>query len=228
MHTVSSTCLERLTPHDFRFIETVLIGQNSAPPDSTLRSLFEDEAALLDILEQDKLFQAIIEMPFPLGISPELYFFVLVRRSFKNAGIEELRIADYVAATLAQHALGNPLAEAIPGRPDLDFTYQVDFLEALEEANAYERFFLQVHCGNQFLVLTGLFPNFLEQRANRRGAPGLSYYESVARQAFLSAGEHPLADEFALNRLYPQLAGCLIETRHALNRMADDYLFLGS
>ncbi|MDF1658867.1 MAG: hypothetical protein P1U58_14725 [Verrucomicrobiales bacterium] len=228
MHTVSSTCLERLKPRDFIFIESVLLGPNRGSPDSALRSLFEEDSALLDLLEQDKLFQAIIEIPFPLSISPELYFFVLVRRSFNNAGITELRIADYVAATLAQHAMGSPMADAIPGHPDLDFTYQVDFLEAMEEMNAYDRFFLQVQCGNQFLVLTGLFPKFLEHRASRRGAPGLSYYESVARQAFLAAGEHPLADEFELNRLYPQLADCLIETRHALNRMAEDYLFLGS
>ena len=167
-------------------------------------------------------------MPYPIGISPELYFFVLVRRSLVAAGIEEVRLADYVAATLALHALGNPMSGAIPDRPDLEFTYQVDFLEALEEANTYDRFFLQVQCGNQFLVLTGLFPHFIEHRASRRGAPGIDYYESVARSAFLSASEHPLANELDLSALYPRLADCLGETRHALNRMAEEYLFLGS
>ncbi|MEM6278365.1 MAG: hypothetical protein AAF733_02730, partial [Verrucomicrobiota bacterium] len=144
MHTVSSTCLERLTPQDFVFIETVLFGQQGGPPDSSLRSLFEDESALLDILEQDKLFQAIIEIPFPLGISPDLYFFVLVRKSLQQAEIEELRIADYVAATLAQHALGSPMSGASLAKPEVDFTYQVDFLEAMEGLSDYDRFFLQV------------------------------------------------------------------------------------
>lgn len=228
MHSVSSTCLERLTPRDFTFIETVLFGLTNAPPDTGLRSLFEEEESLLDILEQDKLFQAIIEIPFPLGISPELYFFVLVRRSLQQANIEELRIADYVAATLAQHALGSPMSHSSLAKPDVNFTYQVDFLEAMEGLSDYDQFFLQVQCGNQFLVLTGLFPGFLEHRSSRRGAPGLRYYESVARSAFLSAGEHPLAEEFDLRGIYPLLADCLGETRHALNRMAEDYLFLGS
>ena len=77
-------------------------------------------------------------------------------------------------------------------------------------------------------MLTGLFPKFLEHRAERRGAPGVNYYEGVARSAFLAAGDHPLADEFAVRTIYPRLAECLSETRLALNRMAEDYLFLGS
>ena len=226
MHTVHSTCLERLTPQDFLFIETVFSGNAGITRSPGLEAFFEERNSLLAILEEDKLFQAIIEMPYPLGVSAELYFFVLVRRSLTEAGIDEWRIADYVAATLALHATSNPMSGAFPDRPDVDFTYQMDFLEAMEGLSAYDRFFLQVQCGNQFLVLTGLFPKFLETRASRRGAPGLRYYESVARQAYLSAGEHPLADEFDLRRLYPQLADCFNETRQALNRMADDYLFL--
>lgn len=226
MHTVHSTCLERLTPQDFAFIETVFFGKPGNTGRQGLESFFEERNSLLAVLEEDKLFKAIIEMPYPLGVSAELYFFVLVRRSLTEAGIEDARIADYVAATLALHATANPMAGAFPDRPDTDFTYQMDFLEAMEGLSAYDRFFLQVQCGNQFMVLTGLFPKFLENRAHRRGAPGLRYYESVARQAFLSAGEHPLADEFDLRNLYPRLADCFNETRQALNRMADDYLFL--
>ncbi|MDF1826424.1 MAG: hypothetical protein P1U68_17400 [Verrucomicrobiales bacterium] len=226
MHTVHSTCLERLTPQDFCFIETIFFGSSGTPGSPAFASFFEKRESLLSFLEEDKLFQAIIEMPYPLGVSAELYFFVLVRRSLSEAGINDLRVADYVAATLALHATGNPMEGAFPDRPEVDFTYQMDFLQAMEGLSAYDRFFLQVQCGNQFLVLTGLFPKFIENRANRRGAPGLNYYESVARQAFLSAGEHPLADEFDLRALYPQLAGCFNETRQALNRMADDYLFL--
>lgn len=226
MHCVPSTCLERLTPQDFLFIESTLTG---APPgENRLQSLFENPNTLHNILEQDSLFRALVETPFPTGVSPELYFYVLVRRSLREAGIEEIAIADYVASTLALHALGRHPVRSLPNRPELDFTYQVDFLEAIEGLSEYDRFFLQVHCANQFLVLTGLFPRFLESRASRRGVPGIHYYEGVARQAFLTAGKHPLADEFALRSLYPQLAGCLHETRRALNRMAENYLFLGS
>lgn len=228
MHTVSTSCRERLQPRDFDFILTALTGRSGGEPGS-LASLFEDSDALTAILESDRLAKAVFELPCPLAISPQLYFFVLVRRALKNAGIDDIEIADYVAATLAAHAAGGPLGAATRGsRPDADFTYHIDFIEKLEGIGEYDRFFLEVQCGNHFLVLTGLFPRFLEHRAERRGAPGLSYYEGVARHAFAVAGDHPLAAEFAVSGVYRRLAECFGETRRALNRMAEDFLFLGA
>ncbi len=226
MHTVATSCRERFQPRDFEFILEALTGTRGGAPE--LESLFEDPGSLLAVLDHEQLVKAVLELPFPLAISPELYFFVLVRRSLKHAGIEDAEIADYVAATLAAHAGGSPLGGARLDKPDADFTYHVDFLGELEGISDYDRFFLEVQCGNHFLVLTGLFPKFLRHRADRRGAPGVRYYEGVARSAFLKAGDHPLADEFAVRSIYPRLAECFTETRRALNRMAEDYLFLGS
>jgi len=226
MHRVPTSCLERFAPRDFAFIESVLLGERPEQR-GHLQSLFDDPDSLVSVLEDERLFRAVIEMPYPISISPELYFFVLVRRNLAQAGIGDVHIADYVAATLAGHAVGHPMS-GLPSRPEADFTYHVDFLEAMEGLSDYDRFFLQVQCGNHFLVLTGLFPKFLEHRSSRRGAPRVGYYEAVARNAFLSAGEHPLAEEFELRSLYPRLADRLQETRHALNRMAEDYLFLGT
>lgn len=227
MHTVPTSCRERLQPRDFEFILTALTGRPQARPED-LAALFDDPGSLTAILDHDRLVKAVLELPFPLGISPQLYFYVLVRRSLKQAGIDDVEIADYVAATLAAHAAGSPLGSTRGRRPDTDFTYHIDFIEKLEGLGEYDRFFLEVQCGNHFLVLTGLFPRFLEQRADRRGAPGLRYYEGVARHAFLVASDHPLAAEFAVSGVYHRLAECFGETRRALNRMADDYLFLGS
>lgn len=225
MNAVATNCRERLRSRDFAFIENVFSGGRSSPGD--LEALFEDPDSLLAILEHDQLFRAILELTFPLAISPELYFFVLVRRSLKNAGIEDVEIADYVAATLARHASGGPLGGSRLDRGRIDFNYHVDFVRELSDLSHYERFFLEVQCGNHFMVLTGLFPGFLEHRADRRGAPGVGYYEGVARQAFLSASDHPLADEFEVRSIYPRLAERFTDTRRALNRMADEYLFLG-
>lgn len=226
MHTVATSCRERLQPRDFEFILQTLTGDRGGGPE--LESLFEDPGSLLAVLDHEQVVKAVLELPFPLSISPELYFFVLVRRSLKHAGIDDAIIADYVAATLASHAAANPLGPMRLDKPDADFTYHVDFLEALEGISDYDRFFLEVQCGNHFLVLTGLFPKFLRHRADRRGAPDVRYYEGVARSAFLKAGGHPLADEFAVGSIYPRLAECFTETRRALNRMAEDYLFLGA
>ncbi|MCG8600766.1 MAG: hypothetical protein MI807_11535 [Verrucomicrobiales bacterium] len=225
-HSVPASCFEKFSKRDFLFLAETVFGDEDAL--ESLLTLIDDSDSLLAFLEQDIVFRKVIEIPFPLSLTPEFYFFILVRRSLVDAGINDFRIADYVAATLADHSRGRNFSLRSPGRPDLDFTYHVDFVEALDGLSTYERFFLQVECGNQFLALTGLFPKFLEGRANRRGAPSRSYYENVARSAFLTAGDHPLADEFDLRHLYPQLADCLDVTTKALNRMAENYLFLDS
>ena len=225
MNRVPTSCLERLSQRDFAFIEKIILGKEGTG--GTLESLFEERDSLLAVLEHDGLFRSLIELPYPLGISPELYFFVMVRRGLKNGGIEDVEIADYVAAVLATHAMGGSQGYTDLELPAADFSYHVDFLYALEGLSDYDRFFLEVECGNHFLVLTGLFPKFLEHRASRRGAPGLGYYEDLARGAFLAAGDHPLADEFAVRSVYPLLADRFSETRRALNLLADEYLFLG-
>ncbi|MCB1086918.1 MAG: hypothetical protein KDM63_07720 [Verrucomicrobiae bacterium] len=227
MHAVPTSCRARLQPRDFEFIVTALTGRSDRQADA-LKGMFEDPGGLTEILDQDRLVRAVLELPFPLAISPQLYFYVLVRRSLKNAAIDDVEIADYVAATLALHASGSPLGVSRGSRPETDFTYHIDFIEQMDGISDYDRFFLEVQCGNHFLVLTGLFPRFLEHRADRRGAPGLRYYEGVARQAFAVAGDHPLAAEFAVNEVYHRLADRFSETRRALNRMADEFMFLGS
>ena len=115
------------------------------------------------MLEDARLLRAVLELVYPVDISVSLYFYVLVRHSLKEAGIDDVEVADYVAATLAEYAKGNPFAR-VGREPPVDFTYSVDFMSALDQASDYDRFLLHVHCGNQFLVLTGLFP-----RGFRRG-----------------------------------------------------------
>lgn len=225
MNAVATSCLERLRSRDFNFIEESFSGARGSPGE--FESLYSDTDSLVALLDHEVVFRAVTELAYPLSISPELYFFVLVRRSLKHAGIEEVEIADYVAATLANHAGGGGFGLGRRDRSDRGFTYHLDFIEEMNGLSAYERFFLEVQCGNHFMVLTGLFPGFLEHRADRRGAPGVGYYEGVARNAYLAASDHPLADEFAVRSLYPRLAERFSETRRALNRMAEDYLFLG-
>ena len=226
MHHVPTSCLDRLTPTDFIFIQKALLDEQSHS--EALYTLFKDRESLIALVEHDKLFEAIIDNAYPLSISPELYFFVLVRRALIEAGITELHIADYVAATLASHSAGTPMTGLQPTREDLDFTYHVDFIDEMEGLSNYDRFFLQVQCGNSFMVLTGLFPGFIENRANRRGAPRVDYYQEVARCAFKWAANHPLANEFDLENVYPVLADKFDDTRKALNHLANAYLFLGN
>jgi hypothetical protein len=210
--------------------DTAFIGATLGVNGRELESLSElvgDPHSADDVLSQPQLRDAVIHEADLLTVSAQLYFYVLVRHGLQEVGIDDSGLADYIAGTLAQYA-DEDLLSPSPGGPAGDFTYHVDFLQAIERADRSQRFYLYVFSGNQFLVLTGLFPRFLERRERRRGAPGVRYYEAVAQGAFRSAGAHPLADEFDLREVYGRLSESFHQARVALNRLADEYLVLAN
>jgi hypothetical protein len=226
MELPSHACLDRLSSRDVEFLARVLCP-SSLKEREGLGRLLTDREALVKVLDGDVVHAAVIDEVMPLTLSPELYFYVLVRRAMVQAQIEDAALAEYVAGMLARYAYGHGASpKGLPHPLESDIDYHLDVLQALDRASPYERFFLQLSCGNRFLFLTGLFPRFLRQRRDRRGAPGVRYYEDLARQAYLEASHHPLAGEFATRDLYEGLAQALRPTRRALNLLADQHLFL--
>jgi hypothetical protein len=222
------SCRNRLNRRDFEFMASVLNGRSSGNQEAFL-SLVNDAETLNSILDHPKLLEAMVSMKLSIAVSSELYFYVLVRHALKESGIDHREVADYVAGTLVEFARGNPF-KSVPG-DSLQINglpYYIEFIEAIKSANRYDQFYLHVHCGNQFLVLTGIFPEAIIRREQRRGAPGVPYYESVAQGSFQTAGEHPLAIEFALSEVYEILADQFRITRRALNRLSKEFLCLGS
>lgn len=206
----------------------VLTEIDSSSREEAFYQLAGDPESLDALLDHPKLLEVILDMGHPVDVSAELYFYVLVRHTLKEAGLDHIELADYVAATLAEYAMGNPFTSKSTDPVQVEgMPYHVDFVEAINSASAYDRFYLHVRCGNQFLMLTGLFPGFVKGREDRRGAPGVKYYEGVARESYRTAGQHPLADEFALCEVYDLLADQFRLTRRALNRMTREYMFLG-
>lgn len=217
------SCLDRLRRRDFEFVARALDPETPAAEEALYRLLL-DRDSLVKLLDEEIVRAAVLDEVMPLSISPELYFYVLVRRALRDATIEDVGIAEYVGSLLASYAYGKKgSASTAPMEQDLD--YHIDVMQALDRASPYERFFLQLNCGNRFLFLTGLFPRFLRTRRDRRGAPDLPYYEDLARQAYLAASHHPLASEFATRSLYESLAFSLPSTRRALNQLADHHFF---
>jgi len=227
MRKVPVKCRARFQPKDYDFMASILSGGKPGSVE-TILNLAEDPELLDSLLEHEKLFSAIVSLESPVEISPEFYFYVLVRHVLRESQIDHLELADYVAATLADFASGESPMRPRRGEAFTDVPYHIDFIEALNSASNYEQFYLHVKCGNQFMVLTGLFPRFLERREERRGAPGVRYYESVARDSFSAAANHPLASEFDLNEVYRLLAEQFPRTRLALNRMVREFLWLGN
>ena len=97
----------------------------------------------------------------------------------------------------------------------------------LESAHGRMRFDLQLEAANQFLVLTGLFPGFLQRRCQRRGAPGVEFYEDFARRAYRDAADNRSAPQDAPRRLFGDLSHALPVARLSLNKLAEELVFLG-
>ena len=78
--------------------------------------------------------------------------------------------------------------------------------------------------GEHLLFLTGIFPHFIEKRSQRRGAPGLSFYESVGGGSYRSAAQHPFSQKVDTTQLYQEVASAFPAVRNALNDVADRLL----
>ncbi len=213
---------DRFTRSDFDFMTAVL-----APAEKRhhLVKLWDDPEALREILDLKEVLRGLLDSPSALQVSPAFYFYVMVRHAFLQANLTDPDLADYVAGLMAKRVCtnaGDPLQDIAHG-----FTHAADFIAIISSAHGRMRFHLQVAAGNQFLVLTGLYPAFLQSRSERRGAPDLAFYESFARQAFRGAADNPDAPAHAPRHLLGALSEALPEARRSLNRMAEEFVFLG-
>ena len=213
--------LSRLSPADMLFIESVLAPGSQG---SALRQLCDDPSVLEQILDLKALHQAVIGKPTAICLSAGLYFYILVRHAFLDAHIDDRKLADYVAGVLAQKVSARP--DPRPGSVPGWITYAVDFISIIESTSGQLKFHLQVEAGNQFLLLTGIFPEFLEHRAAQTGAPGVDFYEDFARNAYRQAASSTQAPVNAPRQLFGLLSEVFPDARRSLNKMTEHCLFI--
>jgi hypothetical protein len=218
-------CWYRFTPEDWQFIGECL-GLNQSNKNS-LAAMCDDPDVVRFVADHPKLFQTLLVGRGTTMLSPELFFFVVVRHTLKEIGVEDMAVADYIAVVCADHGMSArnsaPQPKAAPAR-----LYSIDYLQALETAGSHEKFFIHVQCANQFMVLTCLFPSFLHHRAERRGAPDVEFYEGMVVTHLEAAGRHALAEEFALDEVLMRLSGAFPPVRRAMNHTLREYLYLGT
>lgn len=158
---------------------------------------------------------------------PEIVFYVLVRQSMLERGVDDTVAADYVASLLVAFGQSRR-AYRISEDGEEEYGYLVDLVTRLRDARGREAFLLRAHMGNFALWLSGLFPDFLEARTRRKGAPPISYYEQMGSTGYLMASRSPeaaaLGLEVALGAVARQFSG----VRSALNRVSDRYLWRGA
>ncbi len=217
-------CWFRFTPTDWSFIrDTLTLDERGR---EGFDAMLGDPEAVPLILDNDRLFDAALISRKAALLSPELFFFIVVRHSLKEFGIRELAVADYMAVVCADFGCA-PSKGPEQINHSVDSLYSVDYLEAIASASRHHQFFLHVQCANQFLVLTCLYPDYLHRRAQRRGAPDVDYYERVVVSHLEAAQKHVLAEEFALQDTFEKVAGCFPPARRALNHTVREYLSLG-
>jgi hypothetical protein len=209
------------TESDFDFVAS-LFGKESQR--AHLLKLWSDPEALRELLDLKEVLRGLLNAPSAISVSPRFYFYVLVRHAFLQADLCEPDLADYVAKLLAK-SLGtnaaDPLQDIASG-----YTHAVDFISILSSAKGRMRFYLQVAAGNRFLILTGLYPGFLNSRAEKSGAPNLQFYEAFAEQSFRAASNNRQAAGHAERMLLGNLADALPVARRSLNRLAEEFVFL--
>lgn len=158
---------------------------------------------------------------------PEIVFYVMVRQCMLERGVDDTVAADYVASLLVAFGQSRR-AYRISQDGEEEYGYIVDLMTRLREARGREAFLLRAHMGNFALWLSGLFPDFLEARTRRRGAPPISYYEQMGSTGYMMASRSPEAEALGLEGALDAVARHFSGVRSALNRVSDRYLWRGS
>lgn len=212
----------RFNESDFEFLASILAPGGQRPH---LKKLWGDPEALREMLDLKEVFRGLLDSPAAIQVSPRFYFYVLVRHAFLQAGLSDAELATYIADLMAKRVSplpDDPLQDMVGG-----YTHASDFLAVISSAKDRMRFHLQVAAGNQFLLLTGLYPDFLKNRSEKCGAPDLGFYESFAQQAFRGASDSKQAPRHVSRTLLANLADALPTARRSLNRVAEEFVFLG-
>lgn len=223
MKLIQANCRSQITSEDVEFIAQAL---GRKPQDcGFLTSLLADEAARDLILDSEPLHQALLEARGCLRVSSHLYFYVVVRKALRAAGLEDREVADYVAELLAEFSLAERGRCRAPSQAE-PLEYLFEMLGALRGADERTAFSLRSHIANHSLFITGMFPERIRSRAARKGFPDLSYYETLGQSCFRVASDHKMACKLCLERVYAILAEKFREARQALNDLADRILTL--
>ena len=223
MKLIQPNCRIQFTADDLDFITETLAGASDR---GALLQLLADCDTRDLILDDEKLFQALLEHRGCLRISNRLYFYVIVRKVLREAGIDDRDVADYTAELLAEYSDFEASRCRVPGQ-DTPLDYFFEMLAALKDADERRSFYIRAHIGNHSLFLSGVFPQRIRYRAEKKGFPDLRYYEAMGRSSFRIASDHRLASQYELAPIYSKLADRFQETREALNDMSERLVSLG-
>jgi len=191
--------------------------------------LAQIEARLADegidaVLDDPRLPGALLRHPRGSRASLMLFAYVMIRHALRQAGESDRALADYVTSIVVHFGVRDR-SHRIADSDDEVYDAIVQLCAALDDPDARRSFLVRTHLGNYALWLSGIFPDFIEQRRWRRGGPDLEYYEEMGRRGFQLAAGHQLAEEHGLTALYANAAERFGVLRTALNAISDTLFF---
>lgn len=224
MKIIRANCRAQFTAADFEFITSILA--RTEVQQGALNRLLSDEETRDVLLDNPRIHQILLEDCRSLKVSAHFFFYVLVRQTFLRIGIQDRDTADYVAEVLCEFSDPTATGVRLSNRKE-PLTYFFEMVEALQGADKRTEFCLRAHMGNHSLFLTGLFAERIRSRAEKRGFPGMSYYETLGRSSFAMASGNRLAREYEVDGVMSSVATRFPLIRAGLNDIASRLLFLG-
>jgi hypothetical protein len=212
----------RLTRDDAQ-LATRLLASESGQDLAAIEARLADEGIDV-ILDDPRLSSALRRDPRGGHASLTLFAYVMIRSALRQTGESDRALADYVTAIVLNFGV-RERARRISNADDEVYDAIVELCEDLNDPDARRSFLVRAHLGNYALWLSGIFPDFIEQRHSRRGGPDLDYFEAMGRRGFQLAADHRLAEEHGLTTLFAQAAARFGLLRAALNSVSDTLFF---
>jgi hypothetical protein len=212
----------RLTRDDAHLAGRLLAAEYSEDP-AAMEARIADEG-IDAVLDDPRLPGALLRQPRGAHASLNLFAYVMVRAALRRAGENDRGLADYVSAIIVNFGVRDR-ARRISEGDDEVYDALADLARDLDDPDARRSFLVRTHLGNYALWLSGIFPDYIEQRKWRRGGPDLDYYEEMGRRGFQLAADHRLAEEHGLTSLYASAAERFGVLRSALNSVSDSLFF---
>lgn len=202
---ITADARSRITPNDLDLLASCLGSPSGA-------------VSLDAVLDRREVSSFLLNTGMP-GPSPSLLFYVLVRHSLLDVGVDDPTVADYFAAMLREFGYRGR-ATKVDDVDDQDHRYLVDILADLSASSGARQFKVSVHLGNYALWMAGIFPERVAAQQIRRGGPDLSYYENMGERGYAEASEHQLAERSGLEDVLRTAADRIHDVRVALNRVS--------
>ncbi len=199
-----------------------LLGREDAELGEAARLRLE-EYGIGSLLDDPRIRNALLT-DTDVSVPPPVIFYVLVRQALLEGGIDDENTSDYVASMLVSFGRAGR-AYRISDEDESEFHYLTDMIAELRSADGRQRFLLRVHMGNFALWMSGLFPDYLEARTRRKGAPPISYFEELGANGYRGASESIEAGELGMETVLRDVADQFSAVRTALNRISDRHFW---